>query len=224
MEPEFWIERWKKNEIGFHQQQYNCNLLEFWPALMPDAATPVFVPLCGKSADMVWLHERGHTVYGVDISPIAVAAFFQELQLVPRITAHGALQRYEAARYTIWCGDLFDLDQDALPGIAAVYDRASLVALPPNLRARYAQHLAHLTTAGTPVLLVTLDYPGQQMDGPPFSVGVSEINTLYARTFEVRELVVRNTLDDNPRFRERGLTRLDERVFSLIRKSRADSP
>lgn len=220
MEPEFWIERWKNNEIGFHQEQYNPRLLEFWPTLVPNATAPVFVPLCGKSTDMVWLHDRGHTVYGVDISPIAIAGFFQGCNLVPQITPQGELIRYTAQRYTLWCGDFFVLERASLPGVAAIYDRASLVALPPALRVRYAKHLAQLTAVDTPLLLISLDYPAHEMQGPPFGISAQEIHALYGPMFDLRELMARDTLDDSPRFRQRGLTRLDERVYALRRNSR----
>lgn len=218
MEPEFWLERWRNNEIGFHQDQINPNLPNFWPTLVPETNVSVFVPLCGKSADMDWLHERGHRVFGVDISPIAIKAFFDERKLAPQITSQGRLTCYEALHFTLWCGDFFALERAHLTGVSAVYDRASLVALPPALRFRYSEHMTQLLALGTEVLLISLDYPPEQMQGPPFAINAMEIHALYDDAFDVRELAMHNTLDDNPRFRERGLTRFEEHVYALRRK------
>lgn len=43
----------------------------------------VFVPLCGKSLDMIWLAQQGHEVIGVELSPVAVEDFFRENGLNP---------------------------------------------------------------------------------------------------------------------------------------------
>ena len=51
-----------------------------------------------------------------------------------------------------------------------MYDRASLIALPPEMRERYARHLAGILPPATQILLITLDYPQPEMPGPPFAV------------------------------------------------------
>ncbi len=222
MEPEFWIERWQRNEIGFHQDRINPYLEQFWGALITDSQSQVFVPLCGKSQDMVWLRARGHTVVGVELSLIAVENFFDEQRMVPTRREIDGLILFESQGYKIYCGDYFALKLQHLSQVRAVYDRASLVALPPLLRTRYVQHMTRLLVPNVPALLVALDYPAQQMQGPPFAVSDAEVHTLYDDRFTVSSLLVRNTLDDNPRLKERGLTRLDERVYALKRNDTSE--
>jgi thiopurine S-methyltransferase len=219
MEPEFWLERWQRGEIGFHQDELNPHLRRFWHQLGIAANACVFVPLCGKSKDMEWLHERGHAVWGIEISPVALEAFFQSPARVPTIRQYGELTLYTAQRYNLFLGDYFALEPVHIPHIGAVYDRASLVALPPQSRQRYAQQMARLLPPGTQVLLISVDYPAEQMQGPPFAVSGQQIHALYGAMFDVRELEARNVLDDNPRFRERGVTRLEERVYVLVRNN-----
>ena len=221
MEPNFWIERWQRNEIGFHQDRVNAYLRQFWDDLIPDRNSSVFVPLCGKSRDMVWLQERGHTVVGVELSLLAVENFFIEQQLMPTRCDVDSLILFESPGCKIYCGDYFALNSGHLPQVHAAYDRAALVALPPPLRNRYAQHMAQLLAPGARALLVALDYPAQQMQGPPFAVNDAEVHALYSTTFTIQILLVRNALDDNPRFRERGLTQLEERVYALQRNNTA---
>lgn len=218
MEPSFWHARWQANEIGFHQEEINAHLQGYWPRLDVAAGGTVFVPLCGKSRDMLWLASRGHRVLGVEISPIAAAAFFADngLPVEPIEQERFVLRR--AGEIALLQGDYFDLRPEELHEVAAVYDRASLIALPPAMRAAYAAHMAKLLPAGTPSLLVTLDYDQAEMNGPPFAVGPAEVATLFARDFRVEALGDLDILAENPRFRARGLTRLEERVYQLTRR------
>ena len=66
-------------------------------------------------------------------------------------------------------------------------------------------------------LLITLEYPQHEMDGPPFSVSEKEIFRLYGSQFLVELLFSVDCLANEPRFQQRGLSRLDEHVFLLAR-------
>ena len=217
MDPSFWHARWQANEIGFHQQEINPHLQRFWPQLGVTGGT-VFVPLCGKSRDMLWLASQGHRVLGVEISPIAAAAFFGENGLDVEPMQEARFVRRQIAELTLLEGDFFDLALAHLDGVTAVYDRASLIALPPPMRERYAAHIAALLPGGTPVLLVTLDYPQPEMDGPPFAVSAAEVAALFATRFDIDSLGGQDILAENPRFQARGLTRLEERAYRLVRR------
>jgi thiopurine S-methyltransferase len=98
---------------------------------------------------------------------------------------------------------------------SAVYDRASLVALPPEMRARYTSHLLSILPPGTQILLITFDYPQWEMPGPPFAVSTEEVEALYRERAEVKLLAQLDVLEQNPRFQERGLSRLEEGIFLL---------
>jgi thiopurine S-methyltransferase len=215
MDPAFWLERWERNEIGFHQPEINTHLQEFWPRLGLPADSRVFVPLCGKSRDLLWLSARGHRVTGVEISPIAVADFFAEHRLTPHRERLGGFERYSVDTLEILQGDFFDLAPEHLESVAGIYDRASLIALPETLRTRYAEHLSRLVPADADILLVTMRYPQHEMSGPPFAVSAAEVATLYAGRYRIEALYQADILAENPRFRERGLSSLVEQVFHL---------
>jgi thiopurine S-methyltransferase len=218
MDASFWRERWQRGETGFHQSSANTDLISHWPMLSLEADTSVFVPLCGKSIDMVWLRRRGHTVVGSELAEQAVLEFFVGLQLTPQRTRHGALERWHAGGYTIYCGDHFELSDAELSGCGAVYDRAALIALPEPMRARYASHMAAVLAPGTQALLITMCYPQQQMAPPPHSVCEPEVRRLYGDEFEVQTLASRDSLDGEPRLRARGLQALQEQSFLLRRR------
>jgi len=218
MQHDFWIQRWQDGLIGFHQDSINDYLTRHFGRTNAPPGGTVLVTLCGKSLDMVWLHEQGFRVVGVELSPLAVEAFFSENNLQPTITSSGKFQRYQADGITLLCGDFFDLTAEDIGGIAAVYDRASLIALPTEMRPSYADHLTRLLPRGTKVLLVTMEYPQEQMQGPPFAVRESEVLDLYENNFEVECLESIDALVENPGLRERGLSELTERTFLLTRK------
>ena len=215
MKKDFWLERWEREEIGFHQNEVNPHLCEFWPELNLARGNMVFVPLCGKSRDMLWLREQGHQVVGVELSAIAVQAFFEENGHTPQHISRGKFDRCEADGIRILCGDFFDLTGDDLANVTAVYDRASLIALPPEMRVSYVRHLAGILPRATQILLITVEYPQTEMQGPPFSVSSGEVETLYREYAEVRLLAELDVLAQNPRFQQRGLSRLQENIFLL---------
>lgn len=219
MEPGFWHERWERAEIGFHQQDINVHLQRFWKQLELQSGQRVFVPLCGKSLDLLWLAGEGHPVTGVEISPVAVEAFFREHDLRPRRQREGALEIWEADEIRILLGDFFALEPRHLADCAGVYDRASLIALPPAMRERYARHLDTILPPGMRMLLVTMEYDQSVSPGPPFAVGEAEVRALYESAHEVELLYIRDALSGESRWRDRGLTWLWEKAYRLTRRA-----
>lgn len=215
MKKDYWLERWERRETGFHQDEINPYLRQYWHELHVARGGAVFVPLCGKSLDMLWLREQGHPVLGVELSGVAVQDFFRENGYTPQCTANKNFNCSDAAGMRILCGDFFDLTRNELAEIAAVYDRASLVALPPHMRERYVRHLAGILPPATKILLVTFDYPQAQMPGPPFAVSAIEVETLYREHADICLLGKQDVLAQNPRFQQRGLDSLHENIYLL---------
>lgn len=218
MEPEFWRERWARNQIGFHLHEVNPYLQRHWPSLAVPASTKVLVPLCGKSLDLRWLASQGLRVMGVELSEQAVAAFFTEQDLVPLISRRGVFTVYQAGSIEVWCGDFFAIDARALAECGALYDRAALIALPPLMRARYAEHLNKSLPPGCQGLLITLDYDQAQKAGPPFAVTDDEVRGLLGEQWGLQVLEERDILGESWKFVQDGVTRLEERVFRLARR------
>ena len=104
---EDWLSRWIDGRIGWHEADGNRALHRFWPDL--ESGSRVLVPLCGKSPDMLWLAERGNDVTGVEISEVAVRAFFNEMSLNFDLRVDGELQWFHCvdAKITLVCGDYF---------------------------------------------------------------------------------------------------------------------
>ncbi|MDX8385399.1 MAG: thiopurine S-methyltransferase [Gallionella sp.] len=215
MNNEFWLERWERQELGFHQDEINQYLIRYWDSLCLTGNTEIFVPMCGKSQDMIWLNEQGCKVLGVELSDIAVRDFFTENDLLPQRTSSQYFEVLEANDIRLFRGDYFALSMNELEKVTAVFDRASLVALPVDMRERYAMHMVSILAPRTKILLVAFDYPQSEMTGPPFAVSPGEVETLYGSHAEISLLDTHDVLEQNPRFKGMGLSRLHEHIFLL---------
>ena len=217
MDADFWHERWEQGQTAFDQQVPHRWLDEHWSELGVAADATVFVPLCGKTVDMVWLAEQGHRVIGVELSPIAVADFFDGLGVEPEVRTERTFTISSSGPYELWCGDLFDLTADDLATVDAVYDRASMVALPPDMRGRFVDHLTSTLPARAPVFLVAFDYDQNEMDGPPHSVPRAEVEDRFLPAFSLTPVADVSVIDKAAPMRERGLTELRETLVILRR-------
>ena len=146
-----WLERWQEGRIGWHEEAGNASLRRHWRS----SGRTVLVPLCGKSLDLRWLAGQGNRVVGVELSEIAVQAFFTEQELGYTMT-DDELPKYQAddLDIAIYCGDLFELSSLQCD---AHYDRGALIALPPTMRPDYAAHVSSLLTDGAEQLVITLN-------------------------------------------------------------------
>ncbi len=215
---DFWLNRWEEGDIAWHHDEVNEYLLSHWCRLDAPTDSRVFVPLCGKSLDMVWLAQQGHSVVGVELSSKAIDEFFSEQNLIPTYEKTESFQVFQAKTYTLLLGDIFKLTAEYLEGIAAVYDRASLVALNSYQRKLYAKILANVLQKGCSILLVAMDYPQIEMKGPPYSVPEKEVNELFGQDFLLTKLHCQDLLKDTDRYKESGLSRLSEHIYMLQRK------
>jgi thiopurine S-methyltransferase len=217
MQPQFWLERWRTGQIGFHQSSVDRTLRRHWPALGLGAGDRVFAPLCGKSLDLLWLRDQGLEVVGVELAPAAVESFFRENGLPARRRESEAFDVYDAPGLRLLRGDFFAVTPALLGPVDAVYDRAALISWAPALRDGYVEHLAKLMSPGQPMLLITLEYLQSQMAGPPFAVPGEEVARLYGRGFDVREIARQDILAHEARLRAKGLTGLFEVCYQLVR-------
>jgi thiopurine S-methyltransferase len=187
METNFWLERWRNNEIGFHQNEVNPFLTRYFKELLLDEGARVFVPLCGKTFDIAWLLSEGYRVVGVELAESAVKQLFAGLAMEPQILQEGKFKLYRSEMIDVFAGDLFNLTGEMLGSVDGVYDRAALVALPEEMRVRYTKHLTQLTDRA-PQLLITYVYDQNKMPGPPFSVTPEEVTRHYADSYRIKRL------------------------------------
>ncbi|MAZ89618.1 MAG: thiopurine S-methyltransferase [Cellvibrionaceae bacterium] len=194
MKADFWRQRWQLGEIDFHESQANPALVDNIDQLKLAPNARLFLPLCGKTLDIAWLLGRGYQVVGIELSVLAIEELFVELGLTPTITSHGWLTHYHADKIDIWVGDVFELTREQLGNVNAVYDRGALVALPLDMRKRYAAHIIDITKAAAQ-LLVTYQYDQALYAGPPFSLSQQELTQHYAASYQRTRLQQSNVSD-----------------------------
>lgn len=226
MQHSFWLERWQEDRIGFHQNIVNPYLSKYWASLKLSHGSPVFVPLCGKSNDLIYLHEQGHKVIGNELSPLAVTDFYTEQQLIAsksvlsnekNYSDEQSLVHWESAKADIMCGDFFLLKKQHLPDISAVYDRAALVALPLEMRHKYVIKLLELMPEQVSIFLITLEYDEKEKQGPPFSVPEREVRQHFQEYFDINLLEVQDINEDQRSPASQNMSYFRELVFLLSR-------
>ena len=145
MEASFWHQKWESNQIGFHESDANPLLVRNFDRLNLEVGARVYLPLCGKTLDIAWLLDKGYQVVGAELSEIAIQQLFEELDAEPEVSELGALKHYHAEGIDMFVGDIFDVTAEILGPVDAIYDRAALVALPPETRVKYSKHLQATT-------------------------------------------------------------------------------
>jgi len=159
------------------------------------------VPLCGKTLDMLWLHQQGYKVLGVELSEKAVIAFFEENNLPYEANASGSLQLFtgvdKAAGIRILAGDMFAMDNAQTAGVSALFDRAAMVAMPPEMRPQYVDKLAALLPSAATGILIR-----RELLTPHYTLSVLE------------HLVGPDRLGN---LQERGLDTLEEHVYRMTK-------
>ena len=210
-----WESRWQEDRIGFHLKEVNPYLVRFYDQLLHQNTDRVFVPLCGKTLDLCWLTTKTKKVIGVELVSKAVHDFFAENNIDYLLKQDETLQKFSSKSIDIYLGDFFDLNPEQTSSFKAIYDRASIVAIEKPERREYVDHLISFLDPAGRILLITLEYNQNQMEGPPYSVPAKEIESLFAPLSSLKLLETRDILDD--RFRDKGLTHLLEHVFLIVK-------
>lgn len=205
MKNESWLERWQIGRTGWHEPSGNRNLRTHWQW----SGKKVLVPMCGKTPDLLWLEEQGNEVVGVELSEVAVLAFFAESGLEYERT-DGCHQHYRAIDRSIslYCGDYFEFREGSFD---AHYDRGALVALSPELREQYARHTSTLLTEDATQLVITVEYDQDVCGGPPYSIDPDEARRHWPRMR--RHASIDDTDNAPPKFLEAGLEKMHEVVW-----------
>ena len=211
-----WKSLWQEDRIGFHLPEVNPYLMRFSDQLLHQNPDRVFVPLCGKTLDLCWLTKKTKKVIGVELVSMAVQDFFAENNIDYLIQQDETLQKFSSKSIDIYLSDFFDLNHEQTSSFKAIYDRASIVAIEKPERREYVDHLISFLDPAGRILLITLEFNQNQMEGPPYSVPAEEIEKLFAPLGSLKLLETCDILDD--RFRNKGLDRLLEHVF-LVEKN-----
>lgn len=206
----FWLDKWSSNAIGFHEDFIHPLLKQYWSSINSAPRSNVLVPLCGKSKDLLYLRDQGHNVFGIEISEIAIVAFFAENKIAYEKTQHPNHDIFRGEGLTVYRSDIFNFPKKMLPKIDVIYDRASLIALSGKQRKKYSDWLTTSTQSGCKSLLITLEYDEEKLSPPPYLVDRMELAALYQDKWEVTHLGQHSALAKGHQ--------AQEHIYLLLRK------
>jgi len=210
-----WLDRWKKGTTGWHRSDINPQLIKHINQLVEARPQKIFVPLCGASLDMKYLIDQGFHVVGVELSPLAINRFFNENKIACKVSKVEDFDFYQGKNIDIYCGDFFKLKKDYFYDVSCVYDRAALIALNPDLQKKYARHLKEILPNSSKILLLTMFYPQNEMEGPPFSVGDDNVEELFSEFKEIKKISSVNEKESSLKPNDLNLTYLFKNVYLI---------
>lgn len=217
MEQGFWHKCWERNALGFHQHSVHLFLTQYFSSMCLSQDKHVFVPLCGKSSDMLYLGEYLN-VTGNELSEIACRDFFQDNGVCFEKSAHRHFTKYSCENISLLQGDFFALQADDIPKVDWIYDRAALVALPEAMQNKYVAHLKSFFNSGTRLFLVTVEFPKDQLSGPPFAITSERVARLFDG-FHIEHLASHDLPDKTFAQRQFDVDYLTEKLYVITLSS-----
>jgi len=218
MKKEFWLEKWQNNKTGFHKNVTHPLLIKYIDKLQLKEGDTIFVPLCGKSLDMLWLNAHGYKVIGIELSELAVAQFFTENNLSYEKNDDGLFGIYTYENIVIYLGDFFEMTKEHCQTVSAVYDRAALIALPEGLVEKYVDKMAEIIPKDLPELLITLEFVKTSGSlGPPFTTTDKKVRCLFDGYTVIDILQEVDIVERETNFQEQGCDYVYERIYLITR-------
>lgn len=229
MKASFWYACWEKNSLGFHQTSVHPFLSQHLMPLISSNTEQcqtakrksVLVPLCGKSDDMVWLAEH-FDVVGAELSDIACRDFFRDKNIAVMPThindneTKAPFKQYRFENISLWQGDFFKLSASQLPDFDWIYDRAAIIALPKTMQQAYVKHLTSFITQDSQLFLISLEFPQEELSGPPFALFEQDINHLFSG-FNVKCIAEHELADKTFAQRTFNVSYLKEKLYLISR-------
>lgn len=216
MQEQFWKEAWIEGRTGFHKSEAHELLVKHLNIFKSDR---ILVPLCGKSLDMIFLRDQGLKVTGVELSPLALDQFAQENEISFELKQVNQQMVRSSPGLDLVQGNFFEYQP--AQKFKAIYDRASTIALPLDLRAAYFKHLQTLLSDDGVILMILLTASDHQIPldfGPPFFVPVAEVKSAFKDGYDVQELSSRATQNIPERYQQMGVKEVYETAFQITRK------
>ena len=171
---DFWSQVWQEGTIRFHQKDYNSQMISFFKD-MDLKGKSVFIPLAGKTKDILFFLEKRSFVTAIEFVESAIIDFFKENNI--HYTKKDST--YFAPNLTFHCMDYFKFEVSA--PFDVLYDRASQVVFNSELRPAYYDHMKTLISPQTIVLLAAIDHSGPSDYGPPYKISPAEVTEAYKK-------------------------------------------
>ncbi|XP_065843359.1 probable thiopurine S-methyltransferase [Oscarella lobularis] len=220
-----WEKRWRKGkDAAWQMGTVHPMLQKYYDSMVRGRNNcRVLVPLCGRTLDLQWLVEKGHTVVGVEFVEIGVVRFFAENHLEyvvepPSPTLPGKAKIYSSCegRLKIVNADFFALSRDVLGTFDCVWDRGALAATNPSNYSRYFRVINDVLDDSGVWMLDSFDFTNPDFHGPPFRFNAKSIEDSLGSNYDIRQLDYFPNLAE--KFKKWGLGNFYEMVHILTKK------
>ncbi|ESO82999.1 hypothetical protein LOTGIDRAFT_223159 [Lottia gigantea] len=184
----FWVDFWKSDEGRecYLQKPHEC-LIKFEDKLFKGRnGVKTFVPMCGKTFDLISLKQKGHQVVGVEISEDAVKHFFElnklDYNVTPEPSIDGKLYQSECGKIKIYVGDFFKFGPHLEKDFDAVWDAGALHSLGKPKRPGYVDVLKSVISPECEILFDDL------VPSCSDQLSVPELESLFGSGYKVDAL------------------------------------
>jgi len=194
----FWQKKWDSLEIGFHQEYVSPLLEAHFDKILETKRKndTCLVPLCGKTNDLLFLKNHFTEITGVEIIKAAVESFFIENNLQPKVENN----TYSYENLEIINDDFIKYPNSTIRKFDFIFDRASMIALPENLRIKYTDSVKKLLSEHSKIFLITIEYDSPKEIGPPFSIKETEVYSHY-EDLNIEKIFEQNLGELSPKFK-----------------------
>ncbi|KAK3103184.1 hypothetical protein FSP39_017121 [Pinctada imbricata] len=190
MTTESWIRCWEDPKMDFTAKTVNKLFTDYHDQMLRKPCTRVLVPLCGKALEMKELMMMGHEVVGIEVSPVACKAFFDEngikyeakhIDKIPGTVFEGSKNGVKARLYSC---DYYQFSPEIEGGFEAVWDSGGLNSIEEDDdKKRYIEVLKPLMAPGC-VNLTELC----QISDCPYNISEEELGSTFGDEFNVKLL------------------------------------
>jgi len=191
MKKEDWKYMWDVQDIGFHETQVHPDVLKH-ENLFLKPNSRVYMPLCGKSVDLIYLADQGYDVVGCELVERAVLDFFKDQKLEYSIskdpTTNVSIYKANSKNIKIYQGDFFVLTSSIIGKFDAIWDRGALVAINKADQEKYVEVLKDVMAPNCKSLINLISITGKDYLGPPHSMNVENIKKLFGESYELRQV------------------------------------
>lgn len=146
---ETWEQDWCTDNPEFHNNEVNAMLIKQHHDFTGGRNNlRILVPLCGKSLDMIWLADQGHSVVGVELIRKGIEAFLRDNKLTHReesITLapekQGTVFKVNDKEISLFECSIFDFSAEVAGGqFDCIWDRGSMTAINMMTEERLQQY------------------------------------------------------------------------------------
>lgn len=147
---ETWEQMWTTDKPEFHCDEVNTMLMKQHREFTRGRKNlRILVPLCGKSLDMMWLADQGHSVVGVELLRKGIEAFFCDNKLTHREEpiklrpgVQGTVFKANEKDISLVECSIFDFCPEAVGGqFDCIWDRGSIPCINMMKEGRLNQYI-----------------------------------------------------------------------------------